>query len=135
MDIEEIEFDDLQRFVEKSIKTRYAASVRWSRERMRQMFLSQVILEPERNEVFRKRFEKAEKMNYKIHLETLQGKFKEIQAFRVTSPTGKSYLTRVFNGKGNRALASCTCPDFQRNKRFKVPCKHIWFVLKQGENG
>jgi len=115
---------------------RQAANHRWAYQAQREEFLSEVIFDSMRNRYFKVRCDKAmEGLNdgYKLKKMVIPGRYKGISSVLVkNSHNDKVYSVRLFKNGGKRGLASCTCPDFQRNKTYKVPCKHIWMVLMKG---
>ena len=116
---------------------RLAVNHRWAYQAQREEFLTPVIFDPLRNKYFNIRAEKAtEGLNdgYRLKKLIVPGKYHGVEAvFVKNTHNDKVYSVRLVKQDGrDRGLASCTCPDFQRNKKFKVPCKHIWMVLLKG---
>ena len=112
---------------------RFAANHRWAYERQRDLFMEEMIFDPSRNEYFQKRYNKARKglrNGYRFKKQNVQGKHNSLGSVLITNiHTGCLYIIRIWRKQGaKRGLASCTCQDFNRNKKFKVPCKHIWMV-------
>jgi len=115
---------------------RLAVNHRWAYQAQREEFLSEVIFDL-RNDYFKARADKATtglNDGYRLKKLVVPGKYRGVEAvFVKNSHNDKVYSVRLCkNFGGKRGLASCTCPDFQRNKKYKVPCKHIWMVLMKG---
>ena len=120
---------------EKSMKCRMAANIRWARDRMKELFLTPVEFYNEKNSYLKRRWDRASahRDDYKLEKITVPGKYREIEAIKVTNiRRGTVYLVRFYYEPGRKSgLGACTCPDFRdRGCRYHLPCKHILMSLR-----